>query len=79
MTTTTKNDEYTTTEIAFVYGSRAEAESVHANDYEAVTRIELVVTFLALLELIRLRRVRVAQERNFGEIRVYPYRTDSQE
>jgi len=46
---------------------------------EAVTRLELVVTFLALLELIRLRRVRVAQERNFGEIRVYPYRTDSQE
>ncbi|MCJ7750760.1 MAG: segregation/condensation protein A [Armatimonadetes bacterium] len=45
---------------------------------EAVTRLELVVTFLALLELIRLRRVRVAQERNFGEIRVYPYRTDSQ-
>ena len=46
---------------------------------EAVTRLELVVTFLALLELIRLRRVRVAQERTFGEIRVYPYRTDSQE
>ncbi|HUU53954.1 MAG TPA: segregation/condensation protein A [Armatimonadota bacterium] len=45
---------------------------------EAVTRIELVVTFLALLELIRLRRVRVAQERIFGEIRVYPYRPDSQ-
>ena len=46
---------------------------------EAVTRLELVVVFLALLELIRLRRVRVAQERNFGEIRVYPYPTDSQE
>jgi len=46
---------------------------------EAVTRLELVVTFLALLELIRLRRVRVAQERTFGEIRVYPYRTDNQE
>jgi segregation and condensation protein A len=36
-------------------------------------RIELVVTFLALLELIRLRRVRVAQEQLFGEIRVYPF------
>jgi segregation and condensation protein A len=42
---------------------------------EAVTRLELVVTFLALLELIRLRRVRVAQPRLFGEIRVYPYQT----
>jgi segregation and condensation protein A len=35
-------------------------------------RMELIVTFLALLELIRLRRVRVAQEQLFGEIRVYP-------
>ncbi len=38
---------------------------------EEVTRLELIVTFLALLELIRLRRVRVAQEAMFGEIRVY--------
>ncbi len=36
------------------------------------TRLELIVTFLALLELIRLRRVRVAQPQLFGEIRVYP-------
>ena len=36
------------------------------------TRLELIVTFLALLELIRLRRVQVAQESPFGEIRVYP-------
>ena len=39
---------------------------------ENATRAELIVTFLALLELIRLRRARVAQERLFGEIRVYP-------
>jgi segregation and condensation protein A len=39
---------------------------------EAATRLELIVTFLALLELIRLRRVRVAQPQLFGEIRVYP-------
>jgi len=45
---------------------------------EAVTRLELVVTFLALLELIRLRRVRVAQPRLFGEIRVYPYGAEPQ-
>ena len=36
------------------------------------TRLEVIVTFLALLELIRLRRVRVAQDATFGEIRVYP-------
>ncbi len=39
---------------------------------DEVTRIELIVTFLALLELIRLRRARVSQEKMFGEIRVYP-------
>ena len=42
---------------------------------EQVTRLEVIVTFLALLELIRLQRVRVAQERMFGEIRVYPVET----
>jgi segregation and condensation protein A len=39
---------------------------------DAATRIELIVTFLALLELIRLRRLRVSQERTFGEIWVHP-------
>ncbi len=41
---------------------------------EDVTRGEMIVTFLALLELIRLRRVRVVQEALFGEIWVYPGR-----
>jgi segregation and condensation protein A len=39
---------------------------------QGATRSELIVTFLAILELIRLRRLRVAQERLLGEIRVYP-------
>jgi segregation and condensation protein A len=38
---------------------------------EDVTRLELVVTFLALLELIRLRRVSVSQAQLLGNIRVY--------
>ncbi len=37
---------------------------------EAATRTEVVVTFLALLELIRLKQMRVAQEEAFGEILV---------
>lgn len=36
------------------------------------TRMEIVVTFLALLELIRQGKVRVRQERAFGEIVLYP-------
>ena len=35
------------------------------------TRLEIVVTFLALLELIRLLRVRVVQDGRFGTIRIY--------
>lgn len=35
------------------------------------TRLEIVVTFLALLELIRLLRVRVVQEARFAPIRIY--------
>ncbi len=35
------------------------------------SRLEIVVTFLALLELIRLLRVRVMQEARFGTIRIY--------
>jgi segregation and condensation protein A len=36
----------------------------------ATSRAEIVVTFLALLELIRLKRLKVRQEESFGEIRV---------
>jgi len=37
---------------------------------QATSRAEIVVTFLALLELIRLKRLKVRQETAFGEIRV---------
>ncbi len=36
----------------------------------ASSRAEVVVTFLALLELIRLKRLKVVQVEAFGEIRV---------
>jgi segregation and condensation protein A len=36
------------------------------------TRMEVIVTFLAILELIRRRRVAVEQEELMGEIRLYP-------
>lgn len=35
------------------------------------TRAGMIVTFLAVLEMIRLKRVRVFQQGNFGPIRVY--------
>ena len=37
---------------------------------DAASRAEIVVTFLALLELIRLKQLRVVQEEPFGEIEV---------
>ena len=36
----------------------------------AASRIEVVVTFLALLELIRLKQVRALQKNVFGEIEI---------
>lgn len=38
---------------------------------DAATRADLIVTFLALLEMIRLEAVRVYQTGAFGEIRIY--------
>jgi segregation and condensation protein A len=38
---------------------------------DVATRAELVVTFLALLEMIRLKVIRVYQTGPFGEIRIY--------
>ena len=37
---------------------------------EMASRIEIVVTFLALLELIRLKQVRAMQSGEFGEIEI---------
>ncbi|PZR79211.1 MAG: chromosome segregation protein ScpA, partial [Chthoniobacterales bacterium] len=34
------------------------------------SRVEIVVTFLALLELIRLKQVRTSQSDPFGEIEI---------
>jgi segregation and condensation protein A len=35
-------------------------------------RYDIVLTFLAMLELLRLERIRVAQKRALGEIKLYP-------
>ncbi|WP_418789980.1 segregation and condensation protein A [Phosphitispora sp. TUW77] len=42
-----------------------------------VTRVEVVVTFLALLELIKLGRIRAYQSRTFGEIMIYSRDNDT--
>lgn len=39
---------------------------------EAASRTEIVVTFLAMLELIRLKQLRVRQERHFAQIWIDP-------
>ena len=35
------------------------------------TKVEMIVTFMALLELIRLKEIKILQAQRFGEIRVY--------
>jgi segregation and condensation protein A len=39
---------------------------------EIASRVEIVVTFLALLELIRLKQVRAVQSNPFDEIEIAP-------
>lgn len=39
---------------------------------DAAGRVEVVITFLALLELLRLRRVRVRQKKTYGPIQILP-------
>ncbi len=54
---------------------RAVTDRAHlrfAELFEGVTsRFEVVVTFLAVLELIRLRQIRAAQTEEFGEIEIF--------
>jgi segregation and condensation protein A len=54
-----------------LYTLRNRAEMLFSELFaQAMSRTEVVVTFLALLELIRLKRLKVRQEKAFGEIRV---------
>ena len=54
-----------------LYTLRSRAEILFSELFaQATSRTEIVVTFLALLELIRLKRLKVRQAEAFGEIRV---------
>lgn len=50
-----------------------------AQPNEGIIKLEVIVTFLALLELIRVGRARVEQPHLFGEIRIYSHATRSGE
>jgi segregation and condensation protein A len=58
--------------IADILGRTASRRQASFRDLlgEASSRVEVIVTFLALLELIRLRRVTVEQEGLFGDIAI---------
>ena len=43
------------------------------------TRDRVIATFLALLELVRVRAIRVMQVATFGELRVYAVPTEGDE
>lgn len=47
-----------------------EGQAIRFSDFfkDVASRTEIVVTFLAMLELIRLKQLRVTQDLNFGEI-----------
>ena len=54
-----------------LYTLRERSEMVFSDLFaKAGSRVEVVVTFLALLELIRMKRLKVQQVEAFGEIQV---------
>jgi segregation and condensation protein A len=59
--------------IAQLLGRLSETQACGFEDLfeDAATKPALIVTFLALLEMIRLRLVRVFQAGMFGTIRIY--------
>lgn len=58
--------------MAFIASAVAEAGSVSFSKLllRCRARVEMIVTFMALLELIKLGRILVAQEQSFGEIQI---------
>ncbi len=67
------DDRWTVTEkIVSILKSIAEKETLRFGDlFEgAISRNEVIATFLALLELIRMRRIATAQSESFGEIEI---------
>ncbi|GAW93911.1 segregation and condensation protein A [Calderihabitans maritimus] len=61
------------TEILEQVGKQTQGVSFTELFKGKVTRLEIIVTFLALLELIRLKRVTARQSSVFGEIIIYQY------
>lgn len=64
-------DEFTVEQqIALLRGLLAERDQIRFSELfsNAINRVEIVATFLAILELIRLKEVGVRQDKVFGEI-----------
>lgn len=62
-------DKIAVIQQALTRGGRASLQSLLAG---VTTRVEAIVIFLALLELIKAREVKVAQDATFGEILIFP-------
>ena len=68
-------DKWTVSEkIEFIMKLLADKQQLKFSDLftEAASRAEVVVTFLALLELIRLKQILAVQDEEFGEIGLAP-------
>jgi segregation and condensation protein A len=44
---------------------------------ELESKLEIIVTFMGLLELIKIEEIKVEQEMNFSEIKIYKVERDS--
>ena len=69
-----ESDKFTVSEkIEMILQRLLHQEKISFDDLfqQAVSRVEVVVTFLALLELARLKQLRLQQGDAFGEIEVF--------
>jgi segregation and condensation protein A len=62
-------DKIASIQRALAQGGRASLQSLLAG---AASRVEAIVLFLALLELIKAREVKVTQDATYGEILIFP-------
>jgi len=59
--------------MAVILDKLKEAEYIIFQDLfsDSITRFEIIITFIALLELIKIQKVRALQFQEFGSIRIY--------
>ncbi|MFC1566384.1 segregation and condensation protein A [bacterium] len=66
--------------MEFIMNTLSEQDYINVSElFDTFTKIELIVTFLALLELIKLKKVSVMQTGSYQNIRIYKVQYESEQ